>query len=753
MFMLTTLDVATPDSGLLVCSSGDAQDAETRRISKLTKSIARLYPGLTITKVKNTAADVNTALERSNAGGKSQHAKGRPSAAPFILLLAPDTDPLTVEANLAQLVSQAALTDVDILGFHTLDAQPLRRSHVAPKAVRRQTASAPSSRKSRDDEMQDDPDDVGAAMDSIDPIILHDTRHFRLECLDFVHHQWSLRHHRSPFGYQRQERFVEYCHRTSRSFLLRRQRFAGGGEANNPRGTEDDTVANILARTPPPSASTGGTSTTSLFDSAIGAMALTDMFLRLKTANDRLVAAALNATKATLWLNAAESQGGRKVTKESGGHGTLDLWRRILERLAISSPTRLPGYVMVGTCSECLLPVHRNRCYEDFTLAFAERHQVEAYIDEDGRRGPIRCVKSGGIYGHSNRGLYSPLCHRLHRQRDFLFLADLWTDPLGPLRPSGGHNDIGHSGRSSVKETKVFGISLHHGNLFGALRFSEELLWETDGDIDFIAFNATHEELIDRMERLVAEAKKVGFEIKLNYPEKPWYVQFLRDKTDFQINGRSVLDEATRGRPPQRHNVTVWYQGRRVFVNGFQNPWRSVRLDPGHDYRDAYLAQQGWVLHFTKNAVSCKVDGHNACLPDCNQLPWQLDHGRCTPGGGEGRAASSAAGHLPQPVHYSLRNPILLFDAEAVTSGVSSPTFASALPGGGGARRKPGRSPFVSDLSISGSTMDVTSIADNHHHRAVVEATEASSVGATPLEDVAHGEAALWLSRHGGFLL
>ena len=49
--------------------------------------------------------------------------------------------------------------------------------------------------------------------------------------------------------------------------------------------------------------------------------------------------------------------------------------------------------------------------------------------------------------------------------------------------------------------------------------------------------------------------------------------------------------------------------------------------------------------------------------------------------------------------------------------------------------------------------MDVTSIADNHHHRAVVEATEASSVGATPLEDVAHGEAALWLSRHGGFLL
>jgi hypothetical protein len=81
-------------------------------------------------------------------------------------------------------------------------------------------------------------------------------------------------------------------------------------------------------------------------------------------------------------------------------------------------------------------------------------------------------------------------------------------------------------------------------------------------------------------------------------------------------------------------------------MNGFANPWRGIRSDPGHDYRGRYLAQQGWVLHFTKDSVSCRAEGHNACLPNCNDPLWRLDHNYCSDEG----------------LRQRLRNPLLFYD-------------------------------------------------------------------------------------------
>ena len=79
----------------------------------------------------------------------------------------------------------------------------------------------------------------------------------------------------------------------------------------------------------------------------------------------------------------------------------------------------------------------------------------------------------------------------------------------------------------------------------------------------------------------------------------------------------------------------MYYQGFRVYVNGFQNPWQSIRSDPGHDYRRRYLTMQGWVPEFTRKSVQCyALNGtHNACLPPCNTPEWLADSNFCSPVG------------------------------------------------------------------------------------------------------------------------
>eukprot|EP00759_Apiculatamorpha_spiralis_P042420 PhF_6_TR40492/c1_g1_i1/m.60567 len=281
--------------------------------------------------------------------------------------------------------------------------------------------------------------------------------------------------------------------------------------------------------------------------------------------------------------------------------------------LGSKSPTRLPGYIMVGTHAEVLY-LTEVQYPEVFDVGFAEAHQIERLWYVNGTRSQMLCIKTGGILGHTTRGLYAPYCHRYQRQRDFVYLAKLWLD----------------STWQSPKPNVKYGISLHHGNLFGALRFGTELLWETDGDIDMVAFGLTHDELMGRWLALQAKAKEDGWTTRTTYPEKPWYTSFYHERTDFQMNARSTADPLTRGRPPHIHNLTILYQGYAVHVNGFQNPWEGVRADPGHDYRDHYLAQQGWVPGFTQDSIGCKEPEHNACLPNCNDPYRRLDHNWCS---------------------------------------------------------------------------------------------------------------------------
>ena len=452
-------------------------------------------------------------------------------------------------------------------------------------------------------------------------------------CWNIDNRQWVLRHSKSSFGYARHERFAMYCDRVSDSFMI------------NVAG-----VASATKRSP-----------STLFDASpeMRAMAFADFWMSLWTRNSQLV--------------------NRSVQPPTDP---------VSKQLAAKAPTRIPGYSMIGLCSECLLKQLPWLGYSDverITIGFAEKYQVEAYFGTrlaspinfvapvpfasaakrrkraqvDGgtlpNSGHLQCVKSGGIYGHSNRGLFSPLCHRYQRQRDFKYFADLWMDPSA----LGGKSK---KSDASGKPAKRYGISLHHGNLFGALRMGVELLWETDGDLDLIAFDDTHGEMMSRFENLKKQAEKDGFEVKVTYPEKPWYTSFLKDKTDFQLNARSVLDPKTRGKPPHMHNVSVMYQGHRCYVNGFQNPWQSIRTDPGHDYRDHYLAQQGWVLHFTNASVACGVPGHPACLPTCNHRHHLLDHNYCAPDAFENLDIKRSPGAQHLPVIY--RDPILWHGAE-----------------------------------------------------------------------------------------
>jgi hypothetical protein len=307
----------------------------------------------------------------------------------------------------------------------------------------------------------------------------------------------------------------------------------------------------------------------------MGNIALTDFFVRIRRHNDKLV-------------------------------------RNSVSEMRLKAPTRLPNYILVGTHAEVLY-LTRPHFPEQFDRGFAETHQVEVMWYANGTQSEVICIKTGGILGHTIRGLYAPYCHRLQRQRDFAYLAKLWLDPTW-----------------ASKKDRKYGISLHHGNLFGAMRFGTELLWETDGDLDLIAFGVSHDELMTRWEALQAKAQEDGWTVRTTYPEKPWYTSFYHDRTDFQMNARSTIDVLTRGRPPQIHNLTVRYQGYLVHVNGFQNPWEGIKSDPGHDYRDMYLAQQGWVPGFTSDAIKCKEPDHNACLPECNDPFRRLDHNLCT---------------------------------------------------------------------------------------------------------------------------
>ncbi|KAJ9449439.1 hypothetical protein DIPPA_31892 [Diplonema papillatum] len=376
-----------------------------------------------------------------------------------------------------------------------------------------------------------------------------------IPCWEIVHKRWLLRYRRAPFGYRRHERFVMYCDRTSRMFVAKRSALL----------------------------SIGG------FTRNLGGMAVADVFVRVHEANAGLLYAARNAS-----LSSFNTQ-----------------------QLAAAAPTRLPGWIMVGTASEIIFP-STDRITEVFDPTFAERHQVEAYFAPDGpMQGPI-CIKTGGNLQHSVEGKYSPLCHRYTRQRDFTHIHDLWTDASWA--------------KPAVKGAAEFryAVSVHHGNLFGAMRMGEELLWETDGDFDLIGFNLTGEQLIARGAALTDLLKQEGFSVTAPH-RKPTYLNVLRNKTDFQISLRSPKDPSTAGKPPHEHTLSVAYQGRRVFVNGFQNPFRGIRADKGHDYRDHYLAQQPWVLHFTKNSIGCKTGTwHNACLPSCMNPSWVLDHNFCS---------------------------------------------------------------------------------------------------------------------------
>jgi len=307
-------------------------------------------------------------------------------------------------------------------------------------------------------------------------------------------------------------------------------------------------------------------------------IAITDLFVRIKAHNEEL----------------------QRNTKD----------RLLREKI----PTRIQGTILVGTHAEVLY-LTTVQSPEVFDAAFAYTHAVEALWYPNGTRSQVICIDhKHGVAGHSKRGLYSPYCHRLQRQRDFVYLANLWLD----------------SKWNSPKESIKYGISVHHGNLFGALRFGTELLWETDGDFDMIAFGASHEELLTRWSELQGQAKKDGFIVKTKDPQKPWYTTFARDRTDFQLNARSTTDRLTRGKPPQIHNLSLAYQGYLVHVNGFQNPWEGIQLDPGHDYREQFLAMQGWVTGFTTASIACKEPGHNACLPECNDPFHLLDHSYCT---------------------------------------------------------------------------------------------------------------------------
>lgn len=533
--------------------------------------------------------------------------------------------------------------------------------------------------------------------------------HFDPFCNDFVYHSWQLRHKRAPYGYERHQNFVMYCDRVSNTFMVRRSLL----HLDFSKQQQQQSKNNYIGRALNASFIGGGTGGENdlwplcsfhaekkcrLFDEKLLGrnVAPLDLFLRLRRFNDAL----------------------------TRSHGLL-----MHSQQQQSSPVCLQ--VLVGACAESIVSVvHRKHFVEQLTPQFSERHQVEVYFDAFSRRSNIVCVKAGGIYGHSRRGLVAPLCHRLSRQRDFLWIANSWIygQPVRSTSSNKRHQeddddhdeDVNHN--DDHDDEPKYSVSVHHGNLFGALRIQEELLWETDGDFDLIGHRSSHNDLLDRMKKLVAAAEKRGFEIVITYPEKPWYIAFKRDggRTDFQINARSPRSTQTRGKPPQEHNVTISYQGRRVFMNGFANPWKSVRLDPGHDYRELYLAQQGWVLHFTKDSVSCGVEGHNACLPDCRASAAKQDY----------RGRRDHEWCSDDEMSLFARNPILWFDKESTFYPPKMPQSDKK------ANASSGNNNYNNNNNLGNSNPDNS---NNKQSRGFDE---------TELELLSRGEARRWMKEH-----
>lgn len=296
-----------------------------------------------------------------------------------------------------------------------------------------------------------------------------------------------------------------------------------------------------------------------------------------------------------------------------------------------------------GTSTRAFLPAARNHTtVGGLITALLGGGDPSYWLGKDGaankaaRRQPawggvaVACAVSGGMYGPSKQGLYAPFCHRALRMATFHILHGLWTQPalLG-----------GERSRTAC----AYMLSVHAGNLFGALRFNKELLWETDGDLNLVALKASHTELIERFNRLLTAlegyrypgSSEPIFTVRRSSDGKPWYASvLLGNKVDIQLNARSAADPLTRGKPPHHHNVTILYNGVRVGINGFQNPWQGVRSAPGHEYGRLYLSMQKWTTQRrSSKALHCKATGGvlaRWCLPDCNSMRSKADHNYCS---------------------------------------------------------------------------------------------------------------------------
>lgn len=497
--------------------------------------------------------------------GLAEAAKRKPMPT-WTLLLSPSVIEMHEHTNLELMLSLLLTTSIDVLGFSSLS--PAVDEHSGALLM-------PRSEKER----------------LVSPSGL----------LEFVFHtdvwvfqgpeRWMLAHSKPLFGYaQHAGSYAVVGDRTSDSFIVPTSLQLGHAAA-----------AATSATSPSP------------FSESMGVSALTDFFLRAK-ASRMVVATCVECLLKSNTESPFEKRSTPMLSKyvKWGSKVVLPPPWRTRSRL---SQAFAEAYNVEAVVGPHTLDTDAHRKFQALTIGELEK-PFSALQSAD----LVRCTKSGGIYGHSKSGLYSPLCHRFQRQRDFVYLAKLWV---------GDSAAFGYA-RGTQAARRSYAISLHHGNLFGALRMGVELLWETDGDIDFVSFDDSHEEMMQRWEAFTQYvASHAGFEVKVNYPEKPWYVSLLRDKTDFQVNVRGMKSEFTRGRPPHIHNVSLYYQGFRVYVNGFQNPWVGVRSDPGHDYRRTYLSQQGWVLNFAKSSISCKIPGHPACLPDCADSTLTSDHNRC----------------------------------------------------------------------------------------------------------------------------
>ncbi|CUG87954.1 leishmanolysin-like protein, putative [Bodo saltans] len=572
--------------------TSDQAGLQSQWRKQLVKSIKEFYPGITV--VEQPAGDVGS-------GGivSAWNDAVRIVKTPWTLLLSPATIAIHDQTNLELMLTLLLSSDIDVLGFSTLT--PATSESTGELLQPTQKGSDKSGQKKSS----------AATPSGREEFVYH------IDCWNFHGpERWTLSHEKPLFGYHRHAAsYAVICDRSSES---------------------------IIIRTP------WSDGTPSLFNASMDVSALTDFYLRTKRSGG-VVGTCVECLLKTRLESPFESANSRGANKRSNKDG-FDVWGTYVLPSAWRTTSVLSSAFAERYQVEAVVGPHR------LDVALHKKFQIipistlETAFDTIAATGRIRCTKSGGIYGHSKNGLYSPLCHRYQRQRDFLYLSSLWVNGWGE----------GTASSSSPRSSK-YGVSLHHGNLFGALRFGAELLWETDGDFDFVSFDDSHDAMMQRWQSFISYVTThAGFETKVPYPEKPWYVNFLRDKTDFQLNVRGIHSEFTRGRPPHIHNISVYYQGYRTYMNGFQNPWQGIRADPGHDYRRRYLTQQGWVLAFTKKAISCKVEGHPSCLPPCGDPAFQSRHQFCDESWLLKVDAAIGDGPRPLDVHPThLRDPIL----------------------------------------------------------------------------------------------